>query len=129
MDHDLLARRHASVKTLYSYDSWFNSVAFSRDGTLVVSGSGDTTVKIWDATCLGTIDIGQEVSEISFDNNGLYLHTNVGTVFLDLSSASDIVSAVIVLQEASARLQFEWCWAHGSRVKIGRWSGYHWSIY
>ena len=34
---------------LSGHDAWVNSVAFSADGSKVVSGSEDNTVKIWSA--------------------------------------------------------------------------------
>ena len=34
---------------LSGHDDWVLSVAFSADGSKVVSGSGDSTVKIWSA--------------------------------------------------------------------------------
>ena len=34
---------------LSGHTDWVNSVAFSADGSKVVSGSGDNTVKIWSA--------------------------------------------------------------------------------
>jgi WD40 repeat protein len=34
---------------LKGHSNGVNSVAFSRDGTKVVSGSGDKTVRVWDA--------------------------------------------------------------------------------
>ena len=33
---------------LYEHDNWVWSVAYSRDGNFIASGSGDTTVKLWD---------------------------------------------------------------------------------
>ena len=36
------------VHTLTGHSGWVMSVAFSRDGTRIVSGSSDTFVKIWD---------------------------------------------------------------------------------
>ena len=36
--------------TLTGHSFWLNSVAYSPDGKHIVSGSDDTTVKIWDST-------------------------------------------------------------------------------
>ena len=32
-----------------AHSSWVMSVAFSPDGTKIVSGSGDETIKVWDS--------------------------------------------------------------------------------
>ncbi|MCI5715187.1 MAG: hypothetical protein MR279_01010 [Bacteroidales bacterium] len=46
------------LKTLKGHKYSVNSVAYSPDGTKIISGSGDETVKIWDANtgkCLKTL--------------------------------------------------------------------------
>jgi WD40 repeat protein len=42
----------ATLQTLEGHLSWVCSVAFSPDGQQIVSGSGDSTVRVWDA-CTG----------------------------------------------------------------------------
>ena len=32
-----------------AHSNWVMSVAFSPDGTKIVSGSGDKTIKVWDS--------------------------------------------------------------------------------
>jgi WD40 repeat protein len=49
----------ACLQTLEGHGGWVNSVAFSHDSTRLASGSGDGTVKIWDAGsggCLQTLE-------------------------------------------------------------------------
>ena len=53
-----------------SADTYVRSVSFSPDGTKVASGSGDTTVKLWDVTsgeCLQTLEgHSSDVYSVSF---------------------------------------------------------------
>ena len=45
----LQAHWNAALQTLEGNSGWVSSVAFSPDGSQVVSGSYDTTVRLWDA--------------------------------------------------------------------------------
>src|SRR5437762_11407368 len=50
---------NACLQTLEGHSNPVNSVAFSAEGNHLASGSGDCTVKIWDAAtgkCLQTLD-------------------------------------------------------------------------
>ena len=47
------------LKTLEGHSNSLNSVAYSPDGTKIISGSGDKTIKIWNANtgqCLQTLE-------------------------------------------------------------------------
>ncbi|OJJ68072.1 hypothetical protein ASPBRDRAFT_47014 [Aspergillus brasiliensis CBS 101740] len=65
------------MQTLEGHCDWVSSVAFSGDGQLLVSGSGDETVKLWDAatgalkhTLEGHSD---SVSSVAFSGDGQLL--------------------------------------------------------
>ena len=45
-----------------THDGGVNSVAFSPDGKYVVSGSGDSTARVWEAAT------GKEVARMTHDN-------------------------------------------------------------
>ncbi|MBQ2376397.1 MAG: PEGA domain-containing protein [Bacteroidales bacterium] len=50
---------YKNLKTLNGDSDWVNSVAYSPDGTKIISGSYDNTIKIWDANtgqCLKTLE-------------------------------------------------------------------------
>jgi WD40 repeat protein len=53
---DLWGRVDEQKCTLRGHSDWVRSVAYSQDGKLIVSGSHDRTVRIWDAAT------GEEVS-------------------------------------------------------------------
>ena len=83
----------ARLQTLEDHRGQVSSVAFSHDSARLASASWDSTVKIWDASsgdCLQTLEIGKALFNISFDTTGSYLHTEMGTIAIDASSASNM---------------------------------------
>ncbi|WAO93446.1 Vegetative incompatibility protein HET-E-1 [Fusarium falciforme] len=61
---------NACLQTLEGHDESVNSVAFSADGQRLASGSGDRTVKVWDAAtgaCIRTLEgHGGWVTSVAF---------------------------------------------------------------
>ena len=51
-----------------AHSTWVRSVAFSPDGTKIVSGSDDKTIKVWDSiTPVGEVDILGSHQELAKD--------------------------------------------------------------
>jgi len=78
------------LQTLEGHSRWVRLVAFSHDSARLASASLDKTVKIWDTSCgecLQTLGIGKVLFSISFDTTGSCLHTEIGTISVDASSA------------------------------------------
>ncbi|KAH5991557.1 hypothetical protein HBI83_257770 [Parastagonospora nodorum] len=67
----------ACLQTLEGHSSDVSSVAFSHDSTRLASASGDSTVKIWDASsgaCLQTLEgYSSEVSSVAFSHDSTRL--------------------------------------------------------
>ena len=76
--------REDTVKTLTGHTDTVNSVAFSPDGRLLVSGSTDGTIKIWDVSQwqnIGirepkTVQISSAVHTVAFHPDGQLLATS-----------------------------------------------------
>ena len=67
----------AHVSTLQGHQNWVCSVAFSADGTRLVSGSADRTIKLWDVrtgACLQTL-VGHRnwVMSVAFSADGMQI--------------------------------------------------------
>jgi len=64
----------ACMQTLEGHRDWVSSVVFSPDGTRIVSGSIDNTVRIWDASnggCLHTLEgHSDSVNSVVFSPDG-----------------------------------------------------------
>jgi WD40 repeat protein len=85
------------LQTLEGHGGPVRSVAFSGDSTRLASASDDSTVKVWDASsgkCLQTLAIRKVLFNISFSAAGSCLHTEIGAIVIDASSALCITSNV-----------------------------------
>ena len=56
-----------------AHSNWIRSVAFSPDGTKIVSGSDDQTIKVWD---LGALQLSNRPSLAKTDNCWLVWQAN-----------------------------------------------------
>ncbi|MDE2808198.1 MAG: collagenase [Gemmatimonadota bacterium] len=69
-----ISRESQHIDTLSDHTSWVSSVAFSPDGTTLASGSGDSTVKLWNlATKANTATLSDHtswVSSVAFSPDG-----------------------------------------------------------
>ncbi|KAF2626688.1 hypothetical protein BU25DRAFT_92842 [Macroventuria anomochaeta] len=67
----------ACLQTFEGHSNWVSSIAFSHDSTKLASASGDSTVKVWDASsgaCLQTLTgHSSDVSSIAFSHDSTKL--------------------------------------------------------
>jgi hypothetical protein len=103
----------------FEYEQQYCVTLQERDSTRLASASYDNKVKIWDTSsgkCLQTLEVGKmlsDISDISFDITGLYLHTNLGTIVINASSASyttPIVTKLEALRYQGGGLSSDGAW-------------------
>ena len=113
------------VQTLEGHSGLVTSVAFSSDSKLVASGSDGGTVKVWDMTTgqeVQTLDVGDTISELSFDTSTPHLLTNIGPIRLDNTLASSIEAKTLPLSQNSPSKEYgvlsdrQWISWNGSPV-------------
>ena len=108
---EFLKKQVSVLKTLEGHSSYVSSVAYSPDGTKIISGSGDKTIKIWDANtgqCLQTLEghservysvayspDGTKIISGSLDNTVKIWGANTGKCFQTLEGHSDWVLSVV----------------------------------
>ena len=99
-----------TLKTLYGHSFFVYSLSFSPDGSRIVSGSWDKTIKIWDVNtgnCLKTLEGHSDyVWSVAFSPDGTKIisgsgdktikiwDANTGACIKTLKGHSDIVKAV-----------------------------------
>ena len=82
----------ACLQTLEGHSSWSSSVAFSHDSARLASASGDSTIRIWDASngeCLQTLE-GHSgwVSSVAFSHDSTRLASTSGDITIRIWDAS-----------------------------------------
>jgi len=63
------AKRREILRHLEGHQNWVVALAFSADGRLLISGSGDSTARVWD------VKNGTEVGRIRFPGGSTYVHS------------------------------------------------------
>jgi WD40 repeat protein len=62
-------KRREILRHLEGHENWVVALAFSLDGKRLISGSGDSTARVWD------VKTGTELGRIRFPGSSTYVHS------------------------------------------------------
>jgi WD40 repeat protein len=103
---------NACLQTLEGHGDSVSSVAVSADGGRLASGSGDTTVKVWDAAtgaCLQTLEgHGDEVTSVAFSaDSGRFASGSYDTTVKVWDAATGACVLTLEVGQEIAHLSFD----------------------
>ncbi len=82
----LLSKSRKSIATMRGHTNLITSVCMTFDGQFMVSGSYDSTIKIWrisDGECIRTVNVGGQIDCMSLSPNGEYALVALSTGLLE----------------------------------------------
>ena len=123
-DEEIPVTNFTCLKTLEGHTDEVYSVAYSPDGTKIVSGSHDNTIKIWDANtgqCLKTLEghsldvnsvayspDGTKIISGSYDNTIKIWDANTGQCIKTLEGHSNVVISVAFSPDGTKIISGSW---------------------
>ena len=147
---EFLKKQVSVLKTLEGHTGFVNSVAYSPDGTKIISGSVDRTIKIWDANtgqCLKTLvghssDVnsvayspdGKRIISGSYDKTIRIWDVNTGECIKTLEGHSNVVSSVAFSPDGTKIISGSWdntvkIWDANTGECLKTLKGHSWAVY
>ncbi len=103
----------SQVAIISGHNGLIRDMAWSPDGTTIVTGADDSTVRFWDASTgaqLGVVEVGVPVSNIQFSSNGQFVAVGLsqsdGRVLLLDSAARALVAQYQVTAAGVSSIAF-----------------------